>query len=75
MADRLMRDAVAALLRLRGYTHDDESDPHDLYWYGDTLGVRPMLMCVAHEFNRDLAAAGGPGSSYADRYEVAIAHA
>lgn len=70
---RPMRDAIAALLVMRGYTHD-ASDEHDLYWYGDTLGVRPMLACVAHEMNRDLASGDKPFCSYADRYEVAIAH-
>jgi hypothetical protein len=48
-----MRDILAALLRSRGYTHnEDESDD---YWYGPTLGVRPLMVCVQHEINRDQA--------------------
>lgn len=48
-----MRDVLAALLRMRGYTHDD-SDVDDMYWSGPDLGVRPMLECVAYEMNRDI---------------------
>lgn len=67
-----MRDIIAALLRSRGYTHDDEADPRDLHWYSDTLGVRPMLVCVAHEMNRDAAAAGITASGW-DTYDVSVA--
>ena len=48
-----MRDILAALLRSRGYTHDDERDPDDMFWLSDKLGVRPMLVCVAYEMDCD----------------------
>lgn len=48
-----MRDILAALLRSRGYTHDDERDPNDLFWSSPTLGVRTLVVCIQHEINRD----------------------
>lgn len=69
-----MRDILAALLRSRGYTHDDETDPRDMYWYGDHLGVRPMLVCVSHEMNRDAAARGEKAVGW-DTYDVSVAAA
>jgi hypothetical protein len=63
-------DIIAALLRSRGYTHDDEADSRDLYWYGPNLGVRPMLACVAHEINSDAPFEYTTGW---DHYDVAIA--
>lgn len=63
-----MRDILAALLRARGYTHDDESDPYDQYWQGPA-GIRPLLVCIAHEMNRDLNRST-PGW---DTYEVSVA--
>lgn len=65
-----MRDILAALLRSRGYTHDDAADPYDMHWYGPALGVRPLLACVAHEINRD-STFPVPGW---DTYPVSIAH-
>lgn len=66
-----MRDIIAALLRSRGYIHDDALDPRDLYWYGPKLGVRPMLVCVAYEINCDAPFTTAAGW---ERYEVAIAY-
>jgi hypothetical protein len=70
-----MRDILAALLRNAGYTHNDETDPYDLYWYSPKLGVRAMLVCIAHEMN--LTKANSDNSSgfttgY-DTYDVSIA--
>jgi len=48
-----MRDILAALLRSRGYTHDDANDPDDMFWGHSNLGVRPLLACVAYEMNVD----------------------
>lgn len=48
-----MRDILAALLRDRGYIHDDERDPEDAYWYGPTLGVRTMVVAIEWEMARD----------------------
>lgn len=48
-----MRDILAALLRSRGYVHDDQADPQDMKWVHHDLGVRPLLSCVAWEINRD----------------------
>jgi hypothetical protein len=64
-----VREIIAALLRSRGYTHDDGRDPYDLYWSGPTLGIRPILVCVAHEMNRDM---GEPTPGW-DTYTVSVA--
>jgi len=48
-----MRDILAALLRDRGYTHNE--DDSDDYWYGPTLGVRPLMVCVQWELDRERA--------------------
>ena len=66
-----MRDILAALLRARGYTHDDQTDPYDLYWRSDDTGARPMLQCVAYEISRET---GHPVEGW-DHYDVAVAHA
>lgn len=67
-----MRDILAALLRSRGYVHDDERDPQDLHWYGPQLGVRPILSCLAHEMNRDMLRGGGKTPGW-NTYEVSVA--
>lgn len=64
-----MRDIIAALLRSRGYTHNDGADPDDLNWFSPELGFRPLLTCVAHEMNRDLR---GPTLGW-NTYEVSVA--
>lgn len=48
-----MRDILAALLRSRGYTHDDRYS--DDYWGHPDLGTRPLLVCVEFEMRRDRA--------------------
>lgn len=50
-----MRDILAALLRDRGYTHDEDST--DDYWYHPSLGVRPLMVCVQWEIDRDYSRA------------------
>lgn len=52
-----MRDILAALLRSRGYTHDDAADPEDMRWHRSDVGVRPILVCVAYEMSADSEAA------------------
>lgn len=66
-----MRDILAALLRSRGYTHDDAADPYDLNWFGPKIGVRPMLACVAYEVSCETPVA----VAFWDSYEVSVAHA
>jgi hypothetical protein len=73
MLARPIRDLIAAFLRSRGYSHDDSRDMRDLHWDGPRTGVRPMLACLAHEMNTELAAVvDGEGVSGWDRYEVSL---
>jgi hypothetical protein len=65
----VMRDTLAALLRARGYRHDDVTDPYDMHWFSDRLGVRPLLACVAYEMSCE-AGETTPGW---DTYDVSIA--
>lgn len=64
-----MRDILAALLRSRGYIHNDEADPRDLPWFSPQVGYRPLLACVAHEISREIE---NPSPDW-DTYEVSIA--
>lgn len=64
-----MRDILAALLRSRGYEHNDVGDPSDMYWVHAKLGVRPLLACIAHEMNCDLST----GTEGWDTYPVSVA--
>lgn len=57
-----MRDILAALLRDRGYTHNE--DDSDDYWYGPTLGVRPLMVCVQWELDRERARCSSCGMRY-----------
>jgi hypothetical protein len=52
-----MRDIIAALLRDKGWTHDDESDPADMHWHhSEDGGARHILVAVSVQMGRDLAA-------------------
>jgi hypothetical protein len=46
-----MRDVLAALLRSRGWEHDDTTDPADLFWSHPKAGVRPMMVALCEERN------------------------
>ena len=69
MTMNLTRELVAAWLRARGYTHDDDTDPRDFYWRHPHGLFRPMLSCLATEIDRDSGATTMRGW---DTYPVAV---
>lgn len=70
MHARPFRDVIAALLRDRGYSHDDVADPEDMYWICPGGGpIRPIMSCVAFEVGK------GDGTPVAgwNTYPVSVA--
>lgn len=68
-----MREIIAALLRSRGWEHDDATDPADMFWRHQRVGVRPILVAVADEMNQDHAGEG-PIFVFVEPYTVQTAY-